>query len=75
MERGYTGQITMIRQAILFTFAAGLLIGGLYLIYLEVFVTRVIMGKMIGMGALLVTLGCAWLWADFIGPLLGLSSE
>lgn len=53
-----------------FLLASALFGAGLYLLFLEVFVARIIMGRMLAIGGLLLAAGGAWLWADFVGPLI-----
>jgi hypothetical protein len=58
------------RQVVSFTVASALLMGGLYLLYIELMVAAIVMGKLVIAGAFVAFLGAAWLWADFIAPLL-----
>jgi hypothetical protein len=58
------------RQVLSFVFASALLIGGLYLLYMELVVASVVVGKLLLVGSFVAFLGAAWLWADFISPLL-----
>ncbi len=53
-----------------FVLATCLLVAGLYILYLEFFITNVIVGRMLIMGSVFTFIGAAWLWADFISPLL-----
>lgn len=56
------------RRAIGFVIASALLVGGLYLLYIELFAAQVIVGRITLAGAFLTFLGGAWLWADYINP-------
>jgi threonine/homoserine efflux transporter RhtA len=55
------------RRAISFFVACSLVVLGLVVFYLD---TRS-HGRLVMMGGLLVAVGGAWLWANFIGPLFG----
>jgi hypothetical protein len=59
-----------VRWIIGFCFGAALLGAGLYVLYVEAFVARVIMGKMIIMGTVLTGAGAAWLWVDYLSPII-----
>lgn len=54
------------RRIICFIFALALLIGGIAAVYLFPGSIRMLL-----VGALCATLGGFWLWADFIGPIIG----
>jgi len=60
----------LVGLVICFVVASGLLAAGLYLLYMEAFVARIISGQAIGIGATLAFVGGAWLWVDFVGPIL-----
>ena len=54
------------RKLIAFVFASALLGAGLYLLFLQLFVTSHLVGQALDAAGLLITLGAAWLWTDFI---------
>ena len=58
------------RLVLCFVLASALLVAGLYLLYMEAFVARLISARAIGISATLTLVGGAWLWADFVRPML-----
>lgn len=70
-----TGQVEAVRgcgmrQVVGFILASALLGGGLYLLYLQLFIAQGFAGVLLVAGGFFVFLGGAWLWADFIAPAL-----
>jgi hypothetical protein len=59
------------RRAISFFVACSLVVLGLVVFYLDVFDITRSRGRLVMIGGLLLAVGGAWLWADFIGPLFG----
>jgi hypothetical protein len=59
------------RRAISFLVACSLFVLGLVVFYLEVFVAPRPQGRLVMIGGMLIAVGGAWLWTDFIKPLLG----
>lgn len=58
----------MIRKAICFLLAGGMLAGGLYLLYLQVFFSTVIYGRALLLAGMLIGVGAVWLLYDFLIP-------
>jgi hypothetical protein len=58
------------RKIVGFVFAAALFGAGVYLLYVQLFVSHTIIGLLL-VGTLLALVGAGWLWSDFIGPLFG----
>jgi len=58
------------RAVICFLIACALLIGGIYLLLMQIFVSSMIWGKALMLAAILIAAGGAWLWGDFISPAL-----
>jgi hypothetical protein len=61
----------MIRKVIGLLFALGLVGASAYILYLQAFHSRVIDSQYLVGGFVFGFLGLAWLWVDYIGPLLG----
>jgi hypothetical protein len=62
------------RKLILVVLSSSMLIGGLYLIVLEVWFARIIYFRFVAGGGLLVFFGGYLIWADFIAPRLGIKT-
>ena len=58
------------RRLISFVLAIALLGGGLYLLFLQLFVAGIIMGHFMEAGGFIAAIGAGWLWDDFIEPWL-----
>ncbi len=58
------------RQVISFLVACALLIGGLWLAYMQLFVSPVARGWFLMMAGLMIAIGGAWLIGDYILPML-----
>jgi hypothetical protein len=60
----------MIRRMIGFISANALLWGGLYLFYLQLFVSHLppTLFDIVDAGSFMATQGACWLWEDFMGP-------
>jgi hypothetical protein len=59
------------RNILSFLCAIALLVAGLWLLYHDAFVATKVISWTVLMGAFLTYVGGAWLWSDFIGPLVG----
>jgi hypothetical protein len=58
------------RRLISFVLAIALLAAGLYLLFLQLFVSSRLNWHALDAAGALITLGACWLWEDFIGPWL-----
>ena len=59
------------RKAVLFTVASAMIVGGLFLVFAELFwASRIYSLAVVGAGGL-VAVGGYLLWEDFIAPVLG----
>lgn len=58
----------MIRKAICLLLAGGMLVGGLYLLYLQVFFSSIIYGRALLLAGMLIGVGAVWLLYDFFIP-------
>lgn len=65
----------MIRKLIGLLLALGMIGGSGYILYMQAFHSSVIKGEWLYGAAIFGFLGLAWLWADYIGPLLGFKHE
>jgi hypothetical protein len=61
----------VIRKTIGLFFALALVGAGAYLLYLQIFHSSVIEGQYLFGASIFGFIGLAWLWADYIRPLLG----
>ncbi len=61
----------MIRKCVGFLIALGLVSASAYILYLQAFHSRVIDSQYLFGAFVFGFLGLAWLWVDYIGPLLG----
>jgi hypothetical protein len=50
--------------------AISLLLAGLYILYLEIFVNPIARGHTLFVGVLVAFIGAAWLFSNFIAPML-----
>jgi hypothetical protein len=62
------------RKLILFVLAAAMLIGGLYVVALILFSTRIISFWLFFGGGVLAFAGAYLMWTDFIAPRLGVKT-
>jgi hypothetical protein len=62
------------RKRLLFVLSVAMLVGGLYLLAVELLWAEERYGFMVLMGVTLVALGAYLLWADFIAPALGIKT-
>jgi len=58
------------RHVISFVCATALLIGGLYLLYAQLFEAQLIHGLALMAAAVMFAPGGAWLWNDFVLPMM-----
>ena len=56
------------RQAISFVVASAILAGGVYLLYLQIFHSRVIHGMALMGAGMAIAVGAGWLFGDFVLP-------
>jgi hypothetical protein len=58
------------RLILSFVVASALLAAGLYVLFIQAFTAKFLTIRGIGLGIVLTFVGCAWLWVDFIRPML-----
>jgi hypothetical protein len=63
------------RKIVLFVISVAMVVGGLYLLTIELFWSEIIYFRMVIAGAMLITLGSYLLWSDFLAPLLGVRTS
>ena len=63
------------RKLLLFVLSVAMLVGGLYLLAVELLWTEERYGSMVLAGVLLEIAGAYLLWTDFIAPALGIKTK
>jgi len=66
----WLGEGVHMRLILSFVVASAFLVAGLYVLFIQAFTARFLTIRGIGLGIVLTFVGCAWLWADFIRPML-----
>jgi hypothetical protein len=61
-----------VRKLLSFAVAVALFGGGIYLLVVHVLLADILYGKVFIVAGALIGFGGWWLWADFIGPALGI---
>ena len=59
-----------VRVVLSFVFASAFLAGGVFLLLHQAFIAKFLTMDGIGLGITLTFIGGAWLWADFVRPVL-----
>jgi hypothetical protein len=59
-----------VRLVLSFVVASAFLATGLYVLFLQAFMTEFSTVRGVGFGIVFAFIGGAWLWADFIQPML-----
>jgi hypothetical protein len=59
-----------VRLMLSFVIASAFLAVGLYLLFTQVFIAKFFTMDGVGLGLILTFVGGAWLWADFVRPIL-----
>jgi hypothetical protein len=62
------------RKLLLLILSGAMLIGGLYLVIIELLFARVIYFRFVIGGTVLVVMGALLVWADFVAPRLGIKT-
>jgi hypothetical protein len=59
-----------VRLALIFVLASAFLVAGLFFLCYQAFIATFFSMDAIGMGIIFTFIGGAWLWADFVRPML-----
>lgn len=60
------------RKLLVLVLSAAMLIGGLYLVGVELFLSRIMYWRLVIGGTILATMGAYLLWTDFLAPKLNI---
>jgi hypothetical protein len=60
------------RKIVVFVLAVAMVLGGLCLVGVELFFSRIAYARFIIGGIMLISVGACLLWADFLAPTLGI---